>query len=61
MKQDFRGKLLIPLMTISQDDKCSLPMDELAQNLIPDNVFTDEQNLKVKAVNKLLCHVSDMS
>ena len=50
LKQDFRGKLLVPLMTISQDDKHSLPMDELAQNLMPDNVFTDEQNLKVKAV-----------
>ena len=50
MKQDLRGKLPVPLMTISQDDKRSLPMDELAQNLIPDNVFTDEQNLKVKAV-----------
>ena len=30
MKQDLRGKLPVPLMTISQDDKRSLPMDELA-------------------------------
>ena len=51
MTQDFRGKLPVPLMmTISQDDKRSLTMDELAQNLIPDVVFADEQNLKVKAV-----------
>ena len=35
MKQDIRGKLPVPLMTISQDDKRSLPVDELAQNLIP--------------------------
>ena len=43
VKQDLRGKLPVPLMTSSQGDKRSLPMpgiDELAQNLIPDNIFT---------------------
>ena len=51
MTQDLRGKLPVPLMmTISQDDKRSLTMNELAQNLISDVVFADEQNLKVKAV-----------
>ena len=39
MKQDLRRKLPVPLMTISQGDKRFLPMDELAQNLIPDNVL----------------------
>ena len=46
----LQRKVPVPLMTISQDDKRSLPTDELAQNLIPDVVFADEQNLKVKAV-----------
>ena len=48
MKQDLRGRLPVPLMTISQGDKRSLPMHELAQNLIPDNFSVKIKLLKME-------------
>lgn len=50
VKEDLQMKLPVPLFTVSEDQKRVLHVDEVAQTLIPGNVFDEEPYLKIKAV-----------